>query len=130
MTNINLLAVLVAAVLAFILGGLWYSKGVFGTLWSKYNGSQDTKQKHPAAVFILSFIFYLLSALAFTMLLGPHASLSCAIGTSLTVGVLFVGMCFGINYLFGGRSIVLLFIDGGYHILQFLIYGLIFGLWH
>ena len=37
---------------------------------------------------------------------------------------------FGINYQFSNRSPVLLGIDGGYHVGQFLLFGLILGLWH
>jgi hypothetical protein len=36
---------------------------------------------------------------------------------------------FGINYQFANRGATLWLIDGGYHTLQFLIYGLILGLW-
>ncbi|WP_269749765.1 hypothetical protein [Salinimonas marina] len=37
---------------------------------------------------------------------------------------------FGINYQFCQRPAVLLAIDGGYHIAQFTLFGLVFGLWH
>ena len=42
----------------------------------------------------------------------------------------YVAMSFGINYAFAGRSFRLWLIDGGYHTLQFTLYGLILGLWH
>lgn len=31
---------------------------------------------------------------------------------------------------FANRTTTLWLIDGGYHVVQFLIYGLVFGLWH
>lgn len=130
MMEVNFLAVLTAAVLAFILGGIWYSAKVFGNLWSKHAGNQVTKEKHKAWVFIISFVFYFISAWAFAVLLGPAVTLSLAVSAGFAIGLLFVAMCFGINYLFAGRSIVLLLIDGGYHILQFVVYGAVFGLWH
>lgn len=34
------------------------------------------------------------------------------------------------NYLGAGRKAALLFIDGGFHILRFALFGLIFGLLH
>jgi hypothetical protein len=46
------------------------------------------------------------------------------------VGVAFVATSFAINYAFAQRSLKLWLIDGGYHTLQFTLYGLILGLWH
>ena len=40
-----------------------------------------------------------------------------------------VAASFGINYQFANRKGVLWLIDGGYHTLQFAIYGVIIGLW-
>jgi hypothetical protein len=45
------------------------------------------------------------------------------------VGAGFVATSFGINYAFAQRSLKLWLIDGGYHLLQFTLYGLILGLW-
>jgi len=45
-------------------------------------------------------------------------------------GLCWVATSFGINYLFAGRSLKLWLIDGGYHTLQFTLYGLVLGLWH
>jgi hypothetical protein len=42
----------------------------------------------------------------------------------------FVATSFGINYQFAQRPFVLWLIDGGYHTVQFLLFGLIIGLWH
>lgn len=130
--EVNFLAVLVAAFAAFIVGGIWYSPKVFGNLWGKYSDMQKTKAgyRHKPVVFIVSFIFYFVSAWAFAILIGPDASLILALYAGAAIGILFVAMCFGINYLFSGRSVMLLLIDGAYHIIQFLIYGLVLGLWH
>jgi hypothetical protein len=35
----------------------------------------------------------------------------------------------GINYQFAQRSLRLWLIDGGYHLVQFLLFGLVLGLW-
>ena len=45
-------------------------------------------------------------------------------------GLAFVATSFAINYAFAGRSRKLWLIDGGFHTLQFTLYGLILGLWH
>ena len=85
---------------------------------------------HPARVFGVSFAFSLLAALAFAWLLGPNPPFARAVLTGVLVGVGFVAASFGINYQFASRSLRLWAIDGGYHTLQFVVFGAILGLWH
>ena len=40
MPHLNWLAVLVAAVSTFLIGGLWYSPAMFGRAWMSANGSR------------------------------------------------------------------------------------------
>jgi len=129
--EINYLAVVVAAISSFLLGGLWYSPILFLKPWNKAMGrDEQSSQGHPARVFGLSFAFALLSAIVFAHLLGPAPALNVALHTGLIVGVCFVAASFGINYQFADRPMSALFIDGGYHTGQFALYGLILGLWH
>ncbi|MFD2368398.1 DUF1761 domain-containing protein [Pseudoduganella sp. GCM10020061] len=125
----NLLAVVLAAVSSFMLGGLWYSPVLFGRAWNEENGGVPTAG-HPAKVFGVSFVFSLVAALAFASLLGPAPALAHALGMGLLVGFACVAASFGINYQFANRSFKLWLIDGGYHTAQFLLFGLVLGLWH
>lgn len=129
MEGINILAAVAAAVSSFMLGGLWYSKLLFETAWKRDSGAPE-QPGHPAKVFGLSFLFCLVAAVGFAALLGPEPPLQDALCTGLLVGLCFVATSYGINYQFAQRSIVLLAIDGGYHVGQFLLFGLILGLWH
>ncbi len=132
MEHINILAVIVAAALSFVLGGLWYSPMLFGTIWNRENGA-DPKAvdgRHPARVFGLSFVFSLVAAFAFAWWLGPSPALGDAVTRGLAAGFGMVAASFGINYQFSNRSTALWLVDGGYHTLQFLIFGLILGIWH
>lgn len=126
---VNYWAVLVAAVSSFMLGGLWYSPALFGKLWNAENGGIE-QTGHPAKVFGVSFVFSLVAALAFAVLLGPEPELNRALWLGAVVGLGCVAASFGINYQFAQRSARLWLIDGGYHTVQFLIFGLILGLWH
>ncbi len=128
--DINIWAVIVAAASSFLLGGLWYSPAVFLKPWNKAMGRTTEDDGHPAKVFGLSFVFALISAYVFAMLLGPEPVLSEAWKAGLLVGLGFVGASFGINYQFANRPFSALFIDGGYHTCQFVVYGLILGAWH
>jgi len=91
---------------------------------------ENSSQGHPARVFGLSFVFALLSALAFAHLLGPAPDFRVALHTGPIVGILFVATCFGINYQFANRPMSVLLSDGDYHAGQFVLYSVILGLWH
>ncbi len=127
--DINIWAVLVAAVSSFLLGGLWYSPLLFLKPWNNAMGRSEEDNGHPAKVFGLSFVFAFIAAYVFAMLLGPDPVLSESWKAGLLVGLGFVGMSFGINYQFANRPFAALFIDGGYHTGQFVLYGLILGAW-
>jgi hypothetical protein len=130
MQQINFLAVLIAALSSFVLGGLWYSPMLFGTAWNRAAGdNRPPGQGHPAKVFGLSFAFALIAAAVYALLMPPASGPLGAISQGLLVGACIVAASFGINYQFANRSTVMWLIDGGYHTLQFGIYGLILGLW-
>lgn len=132
MPQINLLAVIAAALSAFILGGLWYSPVGVGRAWQEATGLTDEQLQggSKALIFGGSFLLSLLAAGMFAVFLGPAPSLLMAFGAGLSAGLCWVAASFGINYLFERRKFKLLMINGGYHVLQFTLYGLILGSWH
>ncbi|MEF9978862.1 MAG: DUF1761 domain-containing protein [Thermomonas sp.] len=129
--GINWLAVLVAAVSAFMLGGLWYGP-LFKNEWCRENGIDPNcpPNGHPAKIFGTAFVAALIAAIAFAVYLGPAPNLHVALHAGFVIGIAYVATSFGINYAFAGRSFKLWLIDGGYHTLQFSLYGLVLGLWH
>ena len=130
MRDVNILAVVVAALSSFMLGGLWYSKALFENAWRREAGDvRPEKAGHPAKVFGLSFVFALIAAFAYAVLIPAPEGAAEALVQGLLVGAGMVAACFGINYQFAARSTTLWLIDGGYHTVQFAIYGLIIGLW-
>jgi uncharacterized protein DUF1761 len=132
MEQINVLAVLAAAVSAFLLGGLWYSPALFGKIWAREAGVSldQPKKTHGAIVFAVSFIFSLIAAAVFALFLGRNPPLNTAIRDGLAIGACWVATSFGINYQFANRTFKLFLIDAGYHVAQFTLYGVILGLWH
>lgn len=129
MEHINWAAVLAAAVSAFALGGLWYGP-LFKNAWCREAGiDPGAAPRHRAWVFGTAFACSLLAAFAFAAFFGPAPGALHAVHNGLLVGAAWVATSFGINYAFAGRSLKLWLIDGGYHVLQFVLYGLIIGLW-
>jgi hypothetical protein len=130
MPAMNLWAVLVAAVTAFLVGGAWYAPAVFGRIWQKEAGLSDEqlRARNAAMMFGGSFLLSLLAAAVFGMFLGPHPAPELAIGAGFAAGFAWVAASFGINYLFEARSVKLFLINGGYHTVQFTAYGVVFAL--
>jgi len=128
--DLNWLAVIAAAVSAFLLGGIWYGP-LFKNAGCREAGMDPyATPPHPARTFGTAFVCSLAAALIFAVLLGRKASVADGLGTGFVVGLFFVASSFGINYAFAQRSLRLWMIDAGYHILQFSLYGLILGAWH
>ena len=127
--DVNFLAVLAAAASAFLLGGLWYSNGLFGLVWNREAGMPVEKRPHKPRVFATGFILSFVAAWLFAMLLPDALPLGQATLLGAAIGACYVATSFGINYGFGDRSLKLWLIDGGYHTLQFALYGLILSAW-
>jgi hypothetical protein len=135
----NWLAVVAAAVSAFVIGGLWYGP-LFKNAWCREAGidlhaagdgdGAGPKQRHPAKVFGTAFVAALAGAAAFAWWIGPAPELEYAVRRGVLAGLGIAATSFGINYAFAGRSLKLWLIDGGYHTLQFAVYGMILGIWH
>lgn len=132
MDGINFYAAGTAGVLAFVLGGLWYSPLLFGKQWLEATGltAAELPAGNPALIYGGGLLLSLLAAAVFALFLGPRPELAFAAGAGFSAGLCWVAASFGINYLFEGRPLKLFLINGGYHTLQFTLYGLVPGVWH
>ena len=133
--HVNIFAVVVAGLVGFFFGGLWYSKALFCEVWARESGIVMPKPgekpaRHPLQMFSIGIAFSLIAAFAFAAWIGPSPSLSNAVTHGVIVGACFVASSFGINYAFAGKSWQLWMIDGGYHLVQFTLFGVVLGLWH
>lgn len=130
MDGVSWLGIGAAALSAFVLGGLWYSPVMFGEKWASLASLNVEAQNsaNPAVTYGLSFLLSVVAAFVFAMFLGPDPALDFALGAGFSAGLCWVAASFGINYLFEQRPLGLFFINGGYHTLQFTLYGLFLGL--
>jgi hypothetical protein len=132
LSSINWLAVIVAAFSSFMLGGLWYSPVLFARQWLAASGVDEAQAKvdNMAVKFGIAFVWSLLGAACFAMFIGPNPDLGFAVAAGAATGFFWITGSYGINYQFERRPMSLLAINGGYHVAQYTIYGLILGLWH
>ena len=109
MPDINWLAVLAAAISAFMLGGLWYSPAMFLKTWQRGAGLTDEqlqKGGHPGKIYGGAFVLSLVAAATFAMFLGK-LPVGTATAYGLCAGLCWVAASFGINYLFERKSLSL-----------------------
>ena len=125
MPEVNWIAIVVAAVASFLLGGLWYSPALFGKAWQREVGLSDEQMKNSNMfkIFGLTLLLCLLAAWMFATFLGPRPSLALGFGAGFSAGLFWVASSFGIQYLFERRGLKLFLINGGYHTLQFTVIG-------
>ena len=127
-TEIHWLAVLVAGLSGFAVGGVWYGP-LFLKPWLRAEGK--TKEEmgggHPTMVFGLAFLCNLFSAFILDHTVGTYGDPDLALTMMITGGVAlgFVIPAYGVNYLFAGRRLALFWIDAGYWLVTYLVMGVI-----
>jgi hypothetical protein len=129
--NLNWLAIIVAAISAFVLGGLWYSPLMFVKRWMKETGITEdkTKQTNMIKVFGFAFLLSLIASFFLAMFLGPKAGAGFGALAGFMAGFGWVFTYMGISYIFESRTLVHFLINAMYSIISLTIMGLIIGAW-
>ena len=139
--SINWLAVLVAGISSFVVGGIWYSPGLFGKAWMKDNNltEESVKQGNKGKIFGWTFIFSLVMAANLGMFLtDPPATCpaGCGIKTDITWGVtggflagIWTFCAIAIHSLFEQKPWRLILINGFYSMVALILMGAIIGVW-
>lgn len=130
--SFNYLAILAATVSSFMLGGLWYSPGLFGRAWMQEMGFTDESLKARGSIGLImgvSFLLELVMAFNLAAFMGAQASLSFGLFAGAAAGFGWVALSFGVTYLFERKSLRLFLINAGYHGVAFTVMGAILGAW-
>jgi hypothetical protein len=130
--TVNYPAVIAAALVTFLIGGLWYSPLVLDKPWRRLNALSEAQIKagHTGLIFGLSFLAALVAAYVLALFLaGPTTDAVAGLMAGLLVGVGWVATALLTTFLFERRPLALWGIDAAYHVLTFALMGLILGLW-
>jgi hypothetical protein len=130
MPAVSILATLVATLLGFVLGALWYGP-LFGRRWMVAVGltrEEIQRNTSPAKTYGTTFVLGLIASYVFGLYLGPNPGRAFAITAGAAAGVCWVATSMTTNYLFEGRPLALIAINGGYHAVRFTLMGLAFAM--
>jgi hypothetical protein len=129
--TLNIWAILLAAVSAFILGGLWYSPFLFEGAWKRANGF-GANEPPPATtrILVLSFVLSLVMAINLAMFLNaPGTTVAFGAAAGFAAGFGWVAMSLGIVSLFERRPLSYVLVNGGFLTLALTLMGTILGAW-
>lgn len=132
MDNINIWAVVVAALSRFAVGSLWYSPLLFAKTWQKEAGltTEDLKNANMAKTFGLSFLASFVMALFMSYFWQFEHLWDVGLRYGIYIGLGFVSMGLLEVGLFEQRSLKLFLINAGYQIVGFALMGYILSVWH
>ena len=128
---INWPAVFVAGISAFAVGGLWYSRPVFGNAWmtdSKLT-EDEIKLGNKGKIFGFTAVFSLIMAANLAVFLAqPTTTVAWGAEAGFLAGI-WTFSAIAIHSLFELKSWRYIFINGGYSVVSLTLMGLIIGAW-
>lgn len=137
---LNWLAVLVAGIVIFMLGGLWYSPVLFAKKWIALQNKTEEQMRAEAAganmplMYASAFLTGLIIATTMAMVFAHIANdmqMNAAYG-ALLGALLWLGFAATTSYataLFSGKPRQLWFIDSAYNLVSFVLAGIILAVW-
>ena len=129
--DINIWAVLVAAVVNMVVGAFWYSKSMFGKEWAKVVGRKLEEMGSGGKGYAIAMAGALVQAyvLAHFVQYAGATSFWDGLVTGAWLWLGFVAVVIAVNMVFEGRSWALWKINAGYFLVVLLINGGLLAAW-
>lgn len=133
-SSVNIWAVLVAALSAFIVGWIWYGP-LFGKLWMKLNGFTEEMIKEGGGmsmplIMIINYIATVLAAFAIAMFIGIESDASFGLFAGFMIAIFWIGTSRLNDVLYERKPFKLFLINVGYNVVIYMIMGAVLGAWH
>ena len=132
MNEINVWAVIVAAMSAFVVGGLWYSPLLCGAAWMRANNFTEEQVNgfKKSRMFGWSIPLLLIMATNLAIFLADaQTNWVWGITAGVLAGAGWVATGIAVVGLFENKSWTYISINAGYNIVAFALMGLIIGAW-
>lgn len=130
--EINYIAVLVAALAGFFVGGLWYTPVLFGNIWMRAAGvtEEQVNEGNKLKIFGLTFVFLLIISYCLAAFLAaPEITLATGALYGFFTGFGWIFFAIGIVALYEQRSWSYILVNGGYWTVTMTVMGAIIGGW-
>ena len=137
---VNWLAILVAAIVIFVLGALWYSPVLFAKKWIALQNKTEEQMRAEAAganmplMYASAFLTAFITAWVMALVLW-HIDLDVTVNAAhgaLFGAILWLGFAATTSYataLFSGKPRQLWLIDSAYNLVSFVLAGIILAVW-
>jgi hypothetical protein len=129
--GLNWVAALIAALAGYLLGAFWYLPQVFGNAWLAALGKRQDELGSPALPMTVTAVTTALTSVCLAFLLrglGVESLLGgLVVGVVIGGGVVFASMLS--DYVFQGKPMALLWIQGGFRFVYILLICAILGAW-
>ncbi len=130
--NINVWAIIVAALVNMVVGSIWYSKSAFAKSWSKASGkSLDVMMAAGNKGYAASALGAIVMAVVLRYVVDwagvTSAGLGAWVGFLIWLG--FVATSMAPNIIFSGQPMKLWHINAGYYLVVLVINGALLAVW-
>jgi len=131
LSQVHWIAVLVATIVGFLLGGLWFSPALFSNRWMAALGKSKEQLGKPGPALVLSFVVTLVTATALAVLLVimPLTTTFGALRLGLMIGVVFYALATASDYAYTGWPRTIYWIQASYHVLMIAVMATIIAAW-
>ncbi len=132
--HLNYLAVIVAAIVYFIIGFFWYSPMLLGNIWAKEVDIKRSGSAMPVMPMIGQFIAAVIYAAGVAIIVSLLGSVGSKMGFMTGIKAALITIVFFIlpanssTWFFKGKP-VLFFIEWGYQSIGALVIGIIMSIW-
>ncbi|MDD5594505.1 MAG: DUF1761 domain-containing protein [Candidatus Margulisbacteria bacterium] len=129
MYQVNVWAVIVAGVVAWVIGALWYSQLLVGKQWMKLANLKDVKPN--PVIFIVGLLTYIVMAyvLAHVLIAFNATSIAGGLIGGFWMWLGFVATITLGSVLYEQKPFMLWVLNNAYNLISFLVMGAILALW-
>jgi hypothetical protein len=132
MPQVNLIAVLVAGIVIFMLGGLWYSPALFAKRWVALQGKSEEEMRAASkpSMYIEVFVCGLITAFVMAVILNHFIDLTMvrAVCVAFLCWLGFTGVTSYGTALFSAKPKALWLIDSAYNLVAFVLAAIVLAL--
>ena len=130
-SDINVLAIIVAALINIAIAALWYSPNVFGKIWGSAHGFTVDSLTPTVWQYIGAVVLSLITAWVLALLIVALGVTSVGYAVELAF-LLWLGFVAAIGFsgvIWAKKPLIAYLIDSGFHLLSLVIMSIILTLW-